>query len=88
MNSVELIRSRIVRGMEAETIRLRVYVSSVSGNAEEVDLLKGEDQAQLIARLTEAVLEHLGIKSNTNGSAQSKVQRAVYKAVGRSAGLL
>lgn len=60
MKQVELIRQRVAKGLNGELVRLRIWMSGVEGNEEEVEKLRGRDCELILALLTEGLLKHLG----------------------------
>lgn len=60
MKNVELIRARIVRGMQGELVRLRSFMSSLDGNQEEVELLRGEQGTAILAVVADTMMRELG----------------------------
>jgi len=85
VKNVELIRSRITRGMAGELTRLRIFLSSTDGNQEAVDRLQGDGGNLLLARITDIILRELGHETNTPvEDAQSHVRRAVNRVRAKS----
>ncbi|HEX9384232.1 MAG TPA: hypothetical protein VF908_12575 [Gemmatimonadaceae bacterium] len=60
MRQVELIRQRVAKGLNGELVRLRIWMSGVEGNEQEVEKLRGKDCELILALLTEGLLKHLG----------------------------
>lgn len=60
MQDVDLIRTRIVRGLGNELARIRIFVSMTEGNAGCCDQLQGDHHDRILAEVTEAVMRHLG----------------------------
>jgi hypothetical protein len=80
MKQVELIRARILRGMQGEVQRVRLYVGCLDGNTELVDRLHGQEFADAVAKLTECLMEHLGHQTELKGGVtESKVRRLANK---------
>ena len=75
MKQVELIRSRVARGMSNELLRLRSYVACTDGNAEAVQLLCGDECEGLLAALTETVMAHLGQPSEVDSLGRTRESR-------------
>ncbi len=60
MKQVELIRQRVAKGLNGELVRLRIWMSGVEGNEQEVEKLRGKDCELILALLVEGLLKHLG----------------------------
>src|SRR5712671_5632855 len=60
MRQVELIRQRVAKGLNGELVRLRIWMSGVEGNEQEVEKLRGKDCELILALLVEGLLKHLG----------------------------
>lgn len=60
MKNVELIRARVVRGMQSELIRLRGFISGLGGNEDEVELLRGDQGLAIVAVVADTVMRELG----------------------------
>lgn len=67
MKQVELIRARVVRGMQSELTRIRTFVACTDGNDEVIERLSNQGFADAIARLTEALMEHMGHETELSG---------------------
>ena len=78
MKNVELIRARIVRGMQGELVRIRSFLSSLDGNQEEVELLRGEQGTAILAVIADTVMRELGHTTELEPEdGHSKTARAV-----------
>lgn len=83
MKNVEMVRKRLVAGYGNEIIRFRSWLSSVEGNAELVDLLRGEDGDRLLADLVELTMAHLGHATDVpSNSPMSQVRKVITAARG------
>jgi hypothetical protein len=83
LKQVELVRRRVVSGMSNELVRIRSWLSCTEGNADSVDLLRGEQGEALVADLTEFIMLHLGhatevtrMHDGKNGSASQSRKAA------------
>ena len=85
MNQVELIRSRVVRGLHAELVRIRQFISATADNQEAVDSLHGENEEKLLARITDVAMRHMGAETTIPEDAvETRAMRAVRRG-GRTA---
>ena len=60
MQDVELIRTRVVRGLSNEFQRIRIFLSMTEGNAAVCDRLQGDHNDRLLAEVAEKIMRHLG----------------------------
>jgi len=60
LKKVELIRSRILRGMLGELVRIRNFISTAGENEEAVELLRGESGDTILALMTDTLMRELG----------------------------
>lgn len=92
MKSVELVRARLARGLDHSLKGFLTWLSCTEGNLSETDELRSalhrselKPEPELIAKLTETVLEHLGHRTQVNGDAvngyqaMSKARRVAAK---------
>lgn len=88
MKSVELVRTRLARGLDQSLKQFLSWLSCTEGNTQETDDLRmalTKPEPELIAKLTETVMEHLGHKTQVNGmplngyTAMSKARRVAAK---------
>jgi hypothetical protein len=91
MKNVEMARMRLARGLDHSLKQFLTWLSCTEGNLEETDQLRIaldrsdlKPEPELIAKLTETVLEHLGHKTRVNGigngyEAMSKARRVAAK---------
>lgn len=71
MKQVELIRARVVRGMQSEITRIRTFVACTDGNDEVIERLSNQGFADAIALLSEALMEHMGHETDLKGVGKS-----------------
>ncbi len=90
MKQVELVRARVIRGLEGEFNRLRIHLSMFEDGTQFSDRLQGENRIELLANLTDAVLAHLGHNPtahtrnggtvlHTGSDSMSKTRRALAR---------
>jgi len=90
MKQVELVRARLAKGMDTSLRQFLSWLSCTEGNTHETDQLRGalnrtelKPEPELVAKLTETVLEHLGHVTRVNGRApypsQSRAGRVAAK---------
>lgn len=85
MKQVELIRKRVAQGLNAELVRLRIWMSGVAGNEEEVEKLRGKECELVLATLVESLLLHLGwsdaltTDQATGRASESKARRVASR---------
>jgi len=92
MKQVELVRARLARGLDQSLKQFLSWLSCLDGNIQETDQLRIllsrselKPEPELIAKLTETVLEHLGHITRVNGTpkngyeAMSKARRVAAK---------
>ena len=60
MKQIMTIRKRVVDGLSREIDNICRYVSSIDGNRNSVELLKGKSKIELLADLTEVTMQHMG----------------------------
>ncbi len=84
MKQVELIRSRILRGMTNEVQRVRSFIACTDGNDEAVAKLCDEGFQELVAALTETVMEQLGHATTEGSDGRSRVSRLLSRGKRRS----
>lgn len=81
LKQVEQIRGRILRTQQQALMGVRAFISMTDGNQDAMDELTGEKGTQLLADVTDMILDRLGhkvkVKSN---SPYSKTRRAAKKA--------
>lgn len=83
MKNVEMVRKRLVTGYTNELIRFRSWLSSVEGNAELIDKLRGEGADQLLGDLVELTMAHLGHATEVpSNSPMSQVRKVITAARG------
>lgn len=75
MKDVILVRQRLARGLDHSLKQFLTWLSCTDGNIDETDILRIaltrtelKPEPELIAKLTEIVLEHLGHKTRVNGT--------------------
>lgn len=87
LKQVELVRRRVASGVGNEIVRLRSWISSIDGNADAVETLRGDNAEQLLGTLIETIMVHLGHGAEVNrlndghSGRQSKALRAARGAV-------
>lgn len=80
MKHVEQMRARILRCQQQAIMGIRSYASMLDGNQDVVEMLKGDKGMQLLADVTDFILERLGHKVKTpSKSPNSKTRRAAKK---------
>lgn len=84
MKQVELIRQRVAKGLNGELVRLRIWMSGVEGNEEEVEKLRGKECELVLATLVESLLSHLGwsdalTTQATGRASESKARRVASR---------
>jgi len=92
MKNVEMVRMRLARGLDHSLKQFLSWLSCTEGNTQEIDQLRDalnrtnlKPEPELIAKLTETVLEHLGHKTQVNGipangyTAMSRARRVAAK---------
>lgn len=80
MKNVELIRGRVVRGLDTEVRRLRAYISTTEGNSALFDKMDAEFMQLLLAELTDLTMRRLGHEIKTPlADARSRVRQAVAR---------
>jgi len=86
LKRVELIRNRILRGMQGELVRLRNFISSAGENEEAVELLRGESGDTILVLMTDALMRELGHVKHSgpagdteDGDSNSLTRRAVSR---------
>lgn len=60
MKQVELVRQRLVMGLSSELKRFRIWLSCVEGNGHLVERLNGAKGDDLLGKLADTVMSHLG----------------------------
>ena len=90
MKQVELVRARLAKGMDTSLRQFLSWLSCVDGNVQETDHLRTalerttiKPEPELIAKLTETVMEHLGHKTQLRGAANSHSRSPAIKAAAR-----
>lgn len=84
MKNVEMVRELVKRTMDFSVKRFRIQISTLDGNATEVDLLR-QTHTELMAKIIEIVMEHLGHSTKIRGeapdgyAAMSKARRVAAK---------
>jgi len=75
MKSVEMVRVRLAKGIDHSLRQFLSWLSCTEGNSEETDRLRValaqselKPEPELIAKLTETVMEHLGHLTQVRGS--------------------
>jgi hypothetical protein len=83
MKEVQLVRQRLARGLDHSLKQFLTWFSCTDGNLEEVDSLRialtrsnTKPEPELIAKLTEVVLEHLGHRTQVNGKGNGNPSKA------------
>lgn len=80
MKHVEFMRKRILHCQQKALMGIRSYASMMDGNQDVIEKLKGDDGMQLLADVTDFILERLGHKVKTpSKSPNSKTRRAAKK---------
>jgi len=76
LKQVELVRRRATSGWANELTRLRVWLSTIDGNNDAVERLRGTSGQELLAVLVENTLGHLGHDTALSASAESAHKRS------------
>ena len=80
MKHVEQMRARILHCQQKALMGIRSYASMMDGNQDVVAMLKGDDGMQILADVTDFLMERLGHKVNTKSNNPfSKTRRAAKK---------
>lgn len=91
MQNVQLVRARLAKGLDLSLRQFLSWLSCVEGNRPETDQLRhalqriDKPEPELIALLTESVLDHLGYHTQVNGmqtngnASMSKARRIAAK---------
>lgn len=80
MKHVQNMRDRILKVQQDALIRIRSYASMTDGNQDVVELLRGDDGLQVLADVTDFLLERLGHKTGKKSSDPfSKTRRQAKK---------
>lgn len=76
MKNVQQIRDRILRCEQQALMGIRSYASMTGGNEDVVARLQGDDGLELLAEVTDFLMEKLGHTVNTPASSpNSKTRR-------------
>lgn len=76
LKQVELIRQRVLRGMQGELVRLRVFIASAGENEEAVEILRGKSGDTVLAVLTDTLMRELGHGTELDATnSRSKARR-------------
>ena len=80
MKHVERMRARILRCQQQALLGIRSYASMIDGNQDVVAKLQGDEGMQVLADVTDFMLERLGHKvSKSPKDKYSKTRRAAKK---------
>lgn len=86
MKSVELVRKRLAKGLDSSLRLFLSWLSCTDGNTSETDQLRValnrselRVEPELIAKLTETVMEHLGHHTPLRGSPTSHSRSQAHK---------
>ncbi len=86
MKHVEHMRQRILHCQQKALMGIRSYASMMDGNRDVVEMLKGDEGMQILADVTDFLMERLGHKTKTKSSNLfSKTRRAAKKQTGKKA---
>lgn len=58
---VELIRKRVVNGIGRELASFRSWLSGIDGQADRVELLRGDRGTEILAKAADTVMTELGL---------------------------
>ena len=76
LKKVELVRQRILRGMQGELVRFRSWLASAGENEEAVEVLRGESGDTILALMTDTLMRELGHGTELEATdSHSKVAR-------------
>jgi hypothetical protein len=82
LKNIDIIRKRVVAGQVRELTSLRGFISSVDGNQEAVERLRGESGQLMLAVVTDCIMSQLGAPTAEGGEKpNSPASRAVKKAL-------
>lgn len=86
LKGVEMIRKNAVLASRFAVQRVRIYTSSLDGNHDAVTRIQGDGETELVGRLVEVILEHMGheteLKAEGARATESKARRAARQGQG------
>jgi len=83
MKNIEIIRKRVVAGLVRELTSLRAFISGIDGNAHVVERLRDKSGQQILAVVTDCVMNQLGAPTAEAGTASNRSFRRAAKGVGK-----
>lgn len=79
---VELVRARVIGMVVRDLASLRSFVSTIDGNEHIVEMLRGVSGEEIVARVSDFVMQELGDTSNArDGYGESGASRAISRKV-------
>lgn len=84
MKGIEIIRKRVVAGQVRELTSLRAFISGIDGNAHVVERLRETSGQQILAAVTDCIMNQLGAPTAEAGTASNRSFRRAARGAGKA----